>query len=111
MLSPGKKVHVMHRGSFEKAGKRTLIGAAEPCEAGVASIRGHIYTEDAAKGVPTREPETVTRFISLVTGEHLVTPLPQTVSLEHLVYRQEPQGLYLTDGSAWGVHLSTLSLQ
>lgn len=63
------------------------------------------------KVLPTRHPETVTRFISLVNGEHLITPLPESVALEKLVYVQDTQGLRMTDGSKWGVHLSTLSLQ
>ena len=110
LLTQAEKVHVMHRSYFEKAGGRTLAGTVETCEAGVARIRGHIYAVDQAKGIPVRQPEAVTRFISLVSGEHIVTPLPETVALEKLVYEQDANGLRLTDGSQWGVHLSTLSL-
>lgn len=71
LLSQNEKVHVMHRSYFEKASGRTLVGIVEECEAGVARIRGHIYAADQAKGTPTRQPEAVTHFISLVNGEHL----------------------------------------
>ena len=111
LLAQGERVHVMHRTFFEQPRGRTLVGAVERCEAGVARIRGHIFAVDQSKNVPERQPEVVTRFISLINGEHIVTPLPGSVALEKLVYEQDTQGLRLTDGSAWGVHLSTLSLQ
>jgi len=110
LLSQNEKVHVMHRSYFEKAGGRTLVGTVEECEAGVARIRGHIYAADQAKGTPVRQAEAVTRFISLVNGEHLVTPLPETVALDKVVYENDAKGLRLTDGSDWGIHLSTLTL-
>lgn len=110
LLSQNEKVHVMHRRFFEKPGGRTLVGVVEACEAGVARIRGHIYTADQSKGVMELQPETVTRFISLVNGEHLVTPLPDTVALEKVVFENDAKGLRITNGSDWAVHLSTLTL-
>jgi len=110
LLSQNEKVHVMHRSYFEKAGGRTLVGIVEEYDAGVARIRGHIYAADQAKGTPARQPEAVTRFISLVNGEHLVTPLPETVALDKVTYANDAKGLRITDGSDWGMHLSTLTL-
>jgi len=110
LLSPNEKVHVMHRSHLDKAGGRTLIGIVEECEAGVARIRGHIYAADLATGTPARQPEAVTRFISLVNGEHLVTPLPNTVALDKVNYANDVKGLRITDGSDWAIHLSTLTL-
>ena len=100
----------MHRSYFDKAGGRTLVGTVEECEAGVARIRGHIYGAEKAKSEPARQPETVTRFISLVNGEHVVTPLPETVMLDKITYQQDARGLRITDGSDWSVLLSTLTL-
>jgi len=111
LLDQGEKVHVMHHSFSDKPSGRTLIGTVELCEAGVVRIRGHIYTVDPTLGFPTRQPEAVTRFISLVNGDHVVTPLPATTVLENIIYRQDTQGLWLTDGTQWGVHLSTLSLE
>ncbi len=110
LLSQNEKVHVMHRNYFEKAGGRTLVGVVEQYEAGVARIRGHIYAADEVKVTPVRRPETVTRFISLVNGEHLVTPLPETVALDKVVYENDAKGLRLTDGTDWAIQLSTLTL-
>ena len=110
LLSQGEKVHVMHHSYFEKAGGRTLVGTVDDCDSGVARIRGHIYAVDQTKGVPVRQKETVTRFISLVNGEHAVTPLPETVSLDNVVYAQDAKGLRITDGTEWTIHLSALTL-
>ncbi|MBI4327692.1 MAG: hypothetical protein HY674_20870 [Chloroflexi bacterium] len=110
LLSQNEKVHVMHHSYFDKAGGRTLVGTVEKCEAGVARIRGHIYAADQAKGAPSRLPEAVTRFISLVNGEHIVTPLPETVALDKVGYEQDTGGLRITDGSEWAMHLSSLTL-
>lgn len=110
LLASNEKVHVMHRSYFEKAGGRTLVGTVEQCEAGVARIRGHIYAADQTKGALARLPEEVTRFISLVSGEHIVTPLPGTVALDKVIYDQDPRGLRITDGSGWAMHVNTLTL-
>jgi hypothetical protein len=110
LLSPNEKVHVMHRSYFEKAVGRTLVGTVEECEAGVARIRGHIYAVDQAKSTPIRQTEPVTRFISLVNGDHIVTPIPDAVSLEKVTYAHDARGLRVTDGTNWGIHLSTLTL-
>lgn len=99
LLSQNEKVHVMHRSYIEKAGGRTLVGIVEECGSGVERIRGHIYAEDQAKGTPARQPEVGTRFISMGNGEHLVTPLPETVSLDKVAYANAAKGLRITDGS------------
>jgi len=111
LLTHGEKVHVMHRSFSEKPAGRTLVGMVELCEAGVARIRGRIYVVDPTTGKMKRQPEIVTRFISLVNGEHIVTPLPEEVVLDQLSYEQDTQGLRLKDDAKWGVHLSALSLQ
>lgn len=110
LLGQNEKVHVMHRTFFEKAGNRTLVGRVEACEEGVARIRGHIYAMDQSKMKLVRQAESVTRFISLVNGEHVITPLPDAVKLENLGYVQDGKGLTLADGSDWSIHLSTLTL-
>jgi hypothetical protein len=110
LLRPNEKVHVMHRSYFDKAGGRTLVGEVEACDAGVARVRGHIFAADQSKNAPLRQTEVVTRFISLVNGEHIVTPLPETVAIDKITYVQDAQGLRLTDGSDWAIHLSTLTL-
>ena len=111
LLAHYEKVHVMHRSFSEKPGGRTLVGVVEHCEAGVARIHGHIYAVDPATSKLSRRPEAVTRFISLVSGEHIVTPLPDSVEMENLVYTQDGEGLRVTDGSSWALHINTLSLQ
>ncbi|MEO8429410.1 MAG: hypothetical protein ABI651_20145 [Verrucomicrobiota bacterium] len=100
----------MHRTFSEKPSGRTLVSTVEQCEAGVARIRGHIYAVDQANDTPVRQPEAVTRFISLVNGEHFVTPLPQSVALDKVTYENDAIGLRITDGSDWGIHLGNLSL-
>ena len=92
LLAQNEKVHVMHRSFFEKGSGRTLIGTVEDCEAGVARIRGHIYVPDPAKNLPARQPEAVTRFIPLVNGEYILTPLPETVVLDKITYAKDERG-------------------
>lgn len=110
LLSTGEKIHVMHRTFFDKATGRTLVGVVEACESGVVRVHGHIYEMDPARGVLLRQNGPVTRFISLVNGEHIVTPLPDSVALDSLAYTQDARDLQLTDGSKWEVQLGTLVL-
>ena len=110
LLRQGEEVHVMARTFFQKSDTRTLVGIVEECEAGVVRVRGHIYTMDNAKMVPVRHPDQATRFITLVTGDFIVTPLPDTVLLDNVVYVGAFQALRLTDGTAWGLVLNVLSL-
>jgi len=110
LLRNGEKVHVMHRTFFEKGGGRTLVGVVEACDAGVARIRGNIYVMNQTKMVPVREAVPVTRFISLVNGEHIVTPLPDAAVLEKLEYQQSDAGLLVRDGTDCQLLLSALTL-
>jgi hypothetical protein len=110
LLRNGEKVHVMHRTFFEKGGGRTLVGVVEACDAGVARIRGNIFAMDQTKMVPVRQAVPATRFISLVNGEHIVTPLPDTAILEKMEYQQSDTGLLVRDGADCQVLLSALTL-
>lgn len=110
LLRNGEKVHVMHRTFFEKRVGRTLVGVVEACDAGVARIRGNIYVMDQTKMVPVRHAVPVTRFISLVNGEHIVTPLPDATLLDSLEYQQSDAGLLIRDGVGCQLLLSALAL-
>jgi hypothetical protein len=86
------------------------VGVVEACDAGVARIRGNIYLMDQTQMVPVRQAVPATRFISLVNGEHIVTPLPDTAVLEKLEYQKSDAGLLVRDGTDCQLFLSALTL-
>lgn len=110
LLRQGEKVHVMPRTFFQKSENRTLVGTVEQCDAGVVRVCGYIYAMDNVKMVPVRQPEKATRFITLVTGDFIVTPLPDKVDLDKVEYKQANEGLRISDGTDWHQVLNVLTL-
>jgi hypothetical protein len=109
ILSPGEKVHVIHRRHFDKDQHRHFVGLVEAYENGVARVSGNVYTVDMVKFTFLRRPESRTRLISIVSGDLLVNIIPPSVDLEKVVYKQERNGVRVTDGSDWHLDLSEYS--
>lgn len=88
-----------------------MLGIVEVCEHGVIRVRGHIFMTDPTKSLPMRQSPEVTRFFTLLSGDFIVTPLPNSLDLDKLAYRQSTHGLQLTDGGEWQLDLSSLNLR
>jgi hypothetical protein len=106
ILSPGEKIHVIHRRHFEKEAHRHFVGVVEAYENGAVRVTGHVYTVDIVKLKYFRRPEMRTRIISVTSGDAFVNVLPATVELEKVVYHQEAKGVRVTDGSDWHLDIS-----
>jgi hypothetical protein len=106
ILSPGEKIHVIHRRQLEKEVHRHFVGVVDAYENGVARVSGHVYTVDITKLKFFRRPEPRTRIISLLSGDAFVNVLPASVDLEKVIYHQESKGVRVTDGSDWHLDIS-----
>jgi hypothetical protein len=106
ILSPGEKVHIIHRRNFEKEPHRHFAGVVDAYENGLARVTGHVYTVEQAKFRFIRRPELRTRIVSLLSGDVLMNILPASVDLDKIVYQQETNAVRVTDGSDWHLDLS-----
>ena len=109
ILSPGEKVHVIHRRHFESEPHRHFVGTVDVYEGGVARVTGHVFTVDTMTFQFIRRPELRTRIISASSGEVLINVLPPSVELEKIVYKIEAKAVRVTDGSDWHLDISEVT--
>ena len=109
ILTPGEKIHVIHRRHFEKEPHRHFVGVVDAYENGLARVTGHLFTVDPVKFKFIRRPELRVRIISLANGDVLVNVIPRTVDLEKVAYRQEAKSVRVTDGAGWQLELSEVA--
>jgi hypothetical protein len=104
ILSPGDKIHVMHRRRFEKDVRRHFVGEVESYEQGVARASGYVFViDDLNKHLFVKRPDRRTKLVPIVSGDVIVNVLPETVDLERVAYELKDRSLVVTDGSAWSM--------
>ena len=104
LLSPGEKIHVMHRRRFEKDVRRHFVGEVETDEQGVARASGYVFViDDLSKHLFVKRPDRRTKFVPIGPGDVIVNVIPQTLDLERVAYELKDRSLLVTDGSAWSM--------
>jgi hypothetical protein len=109
ILSPGEKVHIIHRRLFEHDPHRHFVGTVEAYDAGVVRVTGHVYAVDPMTFQFVRRADLRTRIVSAVSGEVIINVIPSSVKLDKVRYRQEANGLRVTDGSDWHIDISEIT--
>jgi hypothetical protein len=109
ILSPGEKVHLIHRRHFDHEPHRHFVGTVDAFADGLLRVTGHVYAVDPISFEFRRREELRTRVVSAASGEVIINVLPATVDLNAVRYRQEPGALRVTDGSAWHLDISEVS--
>jgi hypothetical protein len=104
ILSPGDKIHVMHRRRFEKDVRRHFVGEVENCEQGVARASGYVFViDDLSKHLFVKRPDRWTKLISIISGDVIVNVIPETVEVESVAYELKDRSLVVTDGGDWAM--------
>ena len=104
ILSPGEKIHVMHRRRFEKDVRRHFVGEVESYEQGVARALGYVFViDDLSKHLFVKRPDRRTKLIPIGSGDVIVNVIPETVEVESVAYELQDRSLVVTDGSAWSM--------
>lgn len=102
ILSPGDKIHVMHRRRFEKDVRRHFVGEVESCEQGVARASGYVFViDDLSKHLFMKRPDRRTKLIPIISGDVIVNVIPETVEVESVAYELKDRSLVVTDGGDW----------
>ena len=104
ILSPGEKIHVIHRQRFEKDARRHFVGEVESYEHGIARAFGYVFVvDDLNKHMFVKRPDRRTKLIAISSGDVIVNVIPETVDLERVVYEIKDRSLRVTDGSDWSM--------
>jgi len=104
ILSPGDKIHVMHRRRFEKDVRRHFVGEVESCEQGVARASGYVSViDDLSKHLFVKRPDRRTKLIPIISGDVIVNVIPETVEVESVAYELKDRSLVVTDGGDWAM--------
>jgi len=104
ILSPGEKVHVMHRRRFEKDVRRHFVGEVESYDQGVARVSGYVFViDDLSKHLFVKRPDRRTKLVPISSGDVIVNVIPETVEVESVAYELQNRSLVVTDGSAWSM--------
>ncbi len=102
ILSPGEKIHVMHRRRFEKDVRRHFVGQVEGYEQGVARASGYVFViDDLSKHLFVKRPDRRTKLISILSGDVIVNVIPASVDVEAVTYELKDRTLVVTDGNTW----------
>ncbi len=109
ILSPGEKIHLIHRRHFDHDPHRHFVGVVDAYEDGVVRVTGHVYAVDPVTFEFRRRAELRTRVVSASSGEVIINVLPSAVNLDSVRYKQEPGALRVTDGSEWHLDISEVS--
>lgn len=109
ILSPGEKVHIIHRRLFEHDPHRHFVGTVEAYDAGVVRVTGNVFGVDQMTFQFVRRNEVRTRIVSAASGEVIINVLPASVKLDKIRYKQEANLLRVSDGSDWHLDLSDIS--
>jgi reverse gyrase len=104
ILSPGEKIHVIHRRYFEKDARRHFVGEVESYEHGIARASGYVFVvDDLNKHMFVKRPDRRTKLIPISSGEVIVNVISETVDLERVAYEIKDRSLRVTDGSDWSM--------
>jgi hypothetical protein len=104
ILSPGEKIHVIHRRRFEKDVRRHFVGSVDSYEPGVARASGHVFViDDLSQHLFVKRPERRTKLIPIMSGDVIVNVIPETVDLESVGYELKDRTLLVTDGGDWSM--------
>jgi hypothetical protein len=104
LLSPGEKIHVMHRRRFEKDVRRHFVGQVEAYEQGIARTSGYVFViDDLSKHLFIKRPDRRTKLVPVASGDVIVNVIPEDVDLESVVYELKGRMLSVTDGSRWSM--------
>ena len=104
ILSPGEKIHVMHRRRFEKDVRRHFVGEVEGYEQGVARASGYVFViDDLSKHLFVKRPDRRTKLLPVLSGDVIVNVIPQTVAVESVAYELKHRSLIVTDGGDWAM--------
>lgn len=109
ILSPGEKVHIIHRRLFEHDPHRHFVGTVEAYDGGVVRVNGHVFAVDQMTFQFIRREDVRTRIVSAASGEVIINVLPASVQLDKIRYKQEANVLRVTDGSAWHLDISEIA--
>ncbi len=109
ILSPGEKIHLIHRRHSENEPHRHFVGVVNAYDHGMLRVTGHVFTVDAMTLMFFRRPEIRTRIVAAASGEVLINVLPASVQLDKVVYKVEANGMRVTDGTEWHLDISDLS--
>jgi hypothetical protein len=106
LLSPGDKIHVMHRRRFEKDVRRHFVGKVEAYEQGIARASGYVFViDDLNKHLFVKRPDRRTKLVPVASGDVIVNVIPEEVDLERVAYEIKDRTLWVTDGSSWSMDL------
>ena len=104
ILSPGEKIHVIHRQRFEKDARRHFVGEVQCYEHGMARACGYVFVVDHLnKHMFVKRPDRRIKLIPIRSGDVIVNVIPETVDLERVVYELKDRSLRVTDGSDWSM--------
>jgi hypothetical protein len=104
LLSPGEKIHVMHRRRFEKDVRRHFVGEVESYEQGIARASGYVFViDDLSKHLFVKRPDRRTKLVPISTGDVIVNIIPETVDIELVHYELYERSLRVTDDSDWSM--------
>jgi hypothetical protein len=105
-LSPGEKIHVMHRRRFDKDVRRHFVGQVEAYEQGIARTSGYVFViDDLSKHLFVKRPDRRTKLVPVASGDVIVNVIPEDVDLERVAYEIKDRTLRVTDGSGWCMDL------
>lgn len=104
LLSPGEKIHVIHRRKFEKDSRRHFVGEVLRYEGGIARASGYVFVvDDLNKHMFVKRPDRRIKLVPILSGEVIVNVIPEAVDLEHVAYEHRDRTLLVTDGGAWSM--------
>jgi len=104
ILSPGEKIHVIHRRQFEKDARRHFVGEVESYEHGIARASGYVFVvDDLNKHMFVKRPDRRTKLIPISSGEVIVNVIPESVDVERVHYELQDRALHVTDGKSWRI--------
>ncbi len=104
LLSPGEKIHVIHRRQFEKDARRHFVGEVERYEHGLARASGYVFVvDDLNKHMFVKRPDRRTKLIPISSGAVIVNVIPASADIEQVHYELKDSTLHVTDGKSWRI--------
>jgi hypothetical protein len=111
ILSPGEKIHAIHRRQFDKDPSRHFVGQIESYQDGVARTVGYVFVvDDLNKHMFVKRPDRRTKLIPVASGEVIVNVLPEKVDLDQVRYELKDRSLHVTDGDSWSMDVKEFGL-
>ena len=109
ILSPGEKIHVIHRQFYEGDTRRHFVGTVEACDGALARVRGYLFAMDAKSNQFVKRETLRTRIIALDCSSVIVNVLPEQVQIDKVSYHYRSGGdILVTDGGDWHLDITHL---